>query len=67
MNAMGKQPDNDSFTSTLAKQVMTTQLTPMLGQLSHHDCRKICIVFEVHSEHEPALVASSKVSNQLFE
>jgi len=61
--AMGKRPSKDSFMSTLGKRVAATQLTPTSVQPLHPERRVVYIFLEEEDEHEPAPLASKKVSN----
>jgi len=60
---MGKRPSKDSFKSTLGTPVTATQLTPTSAQPLHPEHREVYIVSEEEDEHEPAPLASKKVSN----
>jgi len=61
--AMGKRPSKASFTSTLGKRVAATQLTPTSEQPLHPERQQVYIVSEEEDEHEPAPLASKKISN----
>jgi len=64
---MGKQPSNDSFTSTVGKLVAATQLTSSLEQPLHPERREVHIVSEQEDEREPAPLASKNASKSAFE
>jgi len=60
------RPSDGSFTSTLGKWVVVTQLSPPLLQPLHPENQKVYIVLEEEDEREPALQASEKVSHSVF-
>jgi hypothetical protein len=64
---MGERPSKDSFMSRLGKRVAATQLTPLSAKPLHPECREVHIILEEEDEHEPALLAFKKVSNDGFE
>jgi len=64
---MGKQPWNDSCTSTLGRQVEATKFTPASAQPLHTECREVYTVSEEEDAHDPAPLASKIVSDQVFE
>ena len=60
---MRKWPSDDSFTSTLDRQVAATQLTPTSAQPNHPERREVSIILEQEDECEPVPLASKMASN----
>ena len=63
---MGKWPSSDSFTSTLAKQVVATQSTPMSEQPLHDQHRQVYMFPKEEDESAPGPPAAKKVFDKTF-
>jgi len=63
MKAIGKGQSKDSFTSTHGKLVATTQSAPRSARLRHPAPQEVNISSAEEDQHEPAGLASKKVSD----